>query len=92
MSQYEAFTPEGFLETNLKFRDTILKELELKSRTAQKAVMELISKFLKSNPNLTVEPEKVTESLGLPAEPRDSQTEYTTPTSEAGQCKLDNIP
>ncbi|XP_068084800.1 dynein axonemal heavy chain 8 [Anabrus simplex] len=42
----EPMTPNDFLDTNIKFTKSAAIDLEIKSRAAEKAAMELISKFL----------------------------------------------
>ncbi|KAJ9594442.1 hypothetical protein L9F63_014127 [Diploptera punctata] len=83
LPQYEPFTLAEFMQTNLEFRFTVGKELELRSSAAERAVIELINKFLRTNTDLTfeeqtgwLEPEKATKPIG-------SQTKFTALPSDA---------
>ncbi|PSN47670.1 Dynein heavy chain 8 [Blattella germanica] len=85
----EADTPVDFLEKNLIYRDTIGRELELKSSAAERAVIEIINKFLKTKPGLSfeeqtgwLEPEKATKPIG-------SQTKFSAITSDAAFEEID---
>ncbi|KAG5868053.1 hypothetical protein JTB14_022256 [Gonioctena quinquepunctata] len=68
----DAINPSEFLEMNVKYRQKIAKEIELKSSTVERCVIELINKFLSviDQPDLQsdkykwLDPEKAVKPIG----------------------------